>query len=107
MYLQINNKSYQVEEYNSFFKRLTGLMFKKKANNKIICFPKCNSIHTFFCFQNIDICMTDKNNKILYIYKNFEPWKIIFPKKNVYYTYEMPLGYANKLKINDTLKKTL
>ena len=39
-------------------------------------------------FQNIDVIMTDKTNKILYTYENIKPNRIILPKKNVYYTYE-------------------
>ncbi len=76
---------------NDFFKRLKGFMFNKKID-KILCFPKCNSIHTFFMFKNIDIVMTDKNNKVLYTFYNFKPWKIILPKKDVYYTYELPIN---------------
>ena len=40
-------------------------------------------------FQNIDVIMTDKRNHILYIYENIKPNHIIFPKKDVYYTYEL------------------
>ncbi len=80
-------------------------MFKRKKINYGICFPKCNCIHTFFMFQSIDVIMTDINHKILYIYPNFKPWKIILPKKNVYYTYELPLGSTSKFKINDIFKK--
>jgi len=48
-------------------------------------------------FKNIDIIMTNKNNKILYTYYNLKPWRIILPKKNVYYTYELPV---NTIKLN-------
>ena len=107
MKIIIDSKNYFMEEYNSFFQKLHGLMFKRKKLNYIVCFPKCNAIHTFFMFQNIDVCMTDKNNKILYVFHNLKPWRIIFPQKKAYYTYEMPIGCSNNLKINDTLKKTL
>ena len=86
----------------SFSSRLRGLMMKKEVDN-ILCFPKCNSIHTMFMLINIDVYMTDKNNKILYIYKNLKPGKVILPKKGVYYTYETPLNYYN-YKINDYIK---
>ena len=81
-------------------------MFKIKKINYGLCFPKCNSIHTFFMFQTIDIIMTDKNNKILHLYPNFKPNKIILPKKDVYYTYELPINYITNLKINDYFNKT-
>jgi len=86
----------------SFSSRLRGLMMKKSID-RILCFPKCNSIHTMFMLINIDVYMTDKNNKILYIYKNLKPWKIILPKTNVYYTYETPLNYYD-YKLNDYIK---
>lgn len=86
----------------SFFSRFFGLMFKRKVNY-ILCFPRCNSIHTMFMFINIDVHMTNKNNKILYIYKNIKPYKVILPKKNVYYTYESPVNYYN-YKVGDYIK---
>ena len=69
-------------------------MFTKKID-KCLCFPKCNSVHTFFMLKPIDIIMTDKNYKILYIFKNVKPYKIILPKKDVYYTFEIPINYFN------------
>ena len=82
----------------TFKERLFGNMFK---NNIIdMCFPNCNSIHTFFMKKPIDVYMTDKNKKILYIYKNFKPYKVILPKKNVYYTFETDVNNYN-FKIND------
>lgn len=81
---------------NNFLKRLKGFMFTTNID-KILCFPKCNSIHTFFMFKNIDIIMTDKNNKVLYTHYNMKPCRIILPKKNVYYTYELPV---NTIKLN-------
>lgn len=85
----------------TFYNRLIGFMFKIKKINYGLCFPKCNSIHTFFMFQTIDIIMTNKNNKILYLFPNLKPNRIIMPKKNVYYTYELPIDSIKKLKLND------
>lgn len=67
-------------------------MFKKNINY-ILVFPNCNAIHTFFMRQKIDIVMTDKNFKILYVFPKTKPFKIISPKKNVYYTFEIPINY--------------
>ena len=89
----------------NFKDRLIGFMFKRKKIDFGLCFPKCNSIHTFFMFQAIDVVMTDINHQIKYIYPKLKPWKIISPKRNVYYTYELPLGSANNLKINDLFKE--
>lgn len=104
MQLTINNKKINIITYDTFIPKLKGLMLKKDKIKNIYRFKKCNSIHTFFMKQNIDICITDKNNKILYLKENLEKNKIILPIKKGYYTYEMPLNTAKYLKINNKLK---
>lgn len=95
----------QIKEAKTFFQKLKGLMFQKNFNY-ILKF-KANGIHTFFMKTNIDVVLTDKNNKILYIYKNLKPNKIILPKKNVKYTYEMPVDYVKNLKIGQNFPKKI
>ena len=92
----------KIIEAKTFLQKLKGLMFKKEFN--YILKLKTNGIHTFFMKTNIDVILTDKNNKILFIYKNLKPNKIILPKKNVKYTYEMPVNFIHK-KIGDNLYK--
>lgn len=86
----------------NFKDRLIGNMFRKEIID--MCFPKCNSIHTFFMRKPIDVFMTDKGSKILYIYKNLKPWRVILPKKNVYYTYETKVDEYS-FKVNDIFKE--
>jgi len=94
-------KNIKVKVCNNFFNRFKGFMFTKNINYGL-CFPRCNSIHTIFMFKPIDVIMTDKDYKVLYIFKNVKPYRIILPKKNVYYTFEFPI---NKLdfKINEKI----
>lgn len=94
MYMEIKNEKISILYCNTFIKRLIGMSFKRKKQDYIYCFPKCNSIHTFFMFQNIDVIMTDKDNNILYTYENLKPNKVIPPKKNVYYTYEFSHNHS-------------
>ena len=82
---------YKVKKCVNFYDRLMGLMFKKEILFFYL-FPKCNSIHTFFMLNNIDVYMTDKDNNILYIYRNLKPNRIILPKKKVYNVYETKAG---------------
>ena len=89
-------KNMEVKVCNNFFNRFKGFMFTRNINYGL-CFPKCNSIHTMFMLKPIDVVMTDKDFKVLYIFKNVKPYRIILPKKNVYYTFEFP---ANKLEFN-------
>lgn len=97
-----NDKSIEIKYCNSLFNRFKGFMFKKNINY-CLCFPRCNSIHSIFMLEPIDVIMTDKNYNILYIYKNFKPYKIILPKKNVYYTFELPVNKF-EFKINEKIK---
>lgn len=102
MYIIKNNKKLEIKVCNNVFNRFLGFMLKKNITYGL-CFPKCNSIHTFFMLKPIDVIMTDKNYNILYIYKNFKQNKIILPKKHVYYTFELPINKF-KLDINEKLK---
>lgn len=95
--MKINNIN--VKMCKSFSSRFFGLMFKKNFDYGLI-FPKCNSIHTFFMRENIDVFMTDIDGNILYTYKNLKPNRIILPKKNVYYTLEFPSNKIDTNKIN-------
>lgn len=102
MYIIKNNSKLKVKICTNIFNRFLGFMFKKNINYAL-CFPKCNSIHTFFMFSNIDVVMTDKDYNIIHIFKNLKPNKIILPKKNVYYTFELPINKF-KFKINEKIK---
>lgn len=107
MFLMCGNSIIKLDECNSFRKRLIGFMFYKKKITIGKRFIKCNSIHTFFMMQKIDVIMTDKNNKILKIYGSLKPNRIILPKRKVYYTYELPLNTSKNYKIGNilTIKK--
>ena len=102
MYIEKDKKKIEIYVLKNIFKRFKGFMFKKNINYGL-CFPRCNSIHTFFMKENIDVYMTDKDNKVLYIYKNLKKNKIILPKRKVYYTYELPVNVID-FKINEKIR---
>lgn len=102
MKLIYDNKSIDLTECKSFNSRLMGFMFKKNIN-KALLFNKCNSIHTFFMKCNIDVIMCDKENNILYYYNNLGKNRVILPKRNVYKTFELPVGYFD-IKINKKIR---
>lgn len=104
MKLRYNNQEIDLVIYNSFFKRFMGIMFKKKKIDYALCFPRCNSIHTFFCKQNIDIIMTNKENKILYFRRNVKPNKVVIYRESSI-VYEMPCNYFDNLEINTFLER--
>ena len=92
MKIEYNSKFIELVDCKSFFSRLIGFMFKKKIDYAIL-FNKCNSIHTFFMKSNIDVIMCNKENKILYYYNNLCKNKIIWPRKNVFKTIELPVNF--------------
>lgn len=91
MKVLIDKKKYSLVDCISFSERFKGLMFVKNFDY-CMKFGKCNSIHTFFMSTNIDVVMTDKDDNVLFIFKNVKPWRVILPKKGVYNTYELPSG---------------
>ena len=46
-----------------------------------------------FMKENIDVIMCDKDNNILYYYKDLGKNKVILPKKNVRKVFETPSNY--------------
>jgi hypothetical protein len=71
---------FKIKICNSFKDRFMGFMFQKEKKEVGYLFKNCNSIHTFFCFFNLDIVLLDKNNKIISIKKGVKPWRIFFFK---------------------------
>ena len=102
MKLVYQGKEISLTECISFYSRLKGYMFTN-TNDKALLFDKCNSIHTFFMKTNIDVILCNKNNEILYYYKDFSPNHIILPKKNVTKVFELPVGYFN-IKLNERME---
>ena len=103
MKLIIDKKEIPLKKADTFFKKLKGFMFTKNIDHALV-FENCNGIHTFFMLNKIDVILTDKDNNILYLYPNLKKWRVLLPKKKVYYTYELPMNSINNLKINTKLK---
>lgn len=102
MKLIYRNKDIEITECKSFYSRLKGFMFNKNIKTALL-FNRCNSIHTFFMRENIDVIMCDKDNNILYYFNNLGKNKVILPKKNVCKTIEMPVNYFN-IKTNEKIR---
>ena len=101
MEIIINKREIYITKANTFFKKLVGLIGKK--NIKVgLFFPKTRSIHTFFMKENIDIIMINKENIVVYFYKNLSKNKIII-KKEAYHTIELPCNTIDNIKIGDKL----
>ena len=95
MHITIGKKKYNLIDCVDFYSRFKGLMFTKDFDY-CMRFSKCNSIHTFFMYTNIDVVMTDKDDNVLFIFKDVKPYRVILPKKGVYSVYELPSGSIKK-----------
>lgn len=102
MKIVYGDKSIKVIECRSFFSRLKGFMFKRNIDYALL-FNRCNSIHTFFMEENIDVIMCDKDNSIIYYFNNLSKNKIIWPKRKVYKTIELPVNYF-EIELNRKIK---
>lgn len=104
MYLKTNKQKYDIVLANSFYKRLTGLIGKKNIDYGIL-FPKCNSIHTYFMKENIDIVGLDENNEVIYKYENLDKNRVIKINYDTKKTsiLEMPANSTKKIKVGTIL----
>lgn len=93
MIVIIDNNEYHLKKCIKFKDRLIGNMFKYDIQN--LLFEKCNSIHTFFMKDKIDVIFLDKNNNILRTISNLKSWKIITCKK-AYKVIELPKNTLGK-----------
>lgn len=104
MYIKIKNKKVKLVEANTFWERLKGLKFVLGPLKYGVRFPKKKSSNTNFLFENIDVILTDKDEKILFLISNLGTERKIKRRKNVYNTYFVPVGTVNDLKLGEILK---
>ena len=103
MYLKINNKKIKIKELNTFKERFKSLKFKLAVIDYGVLIPNKKLASTYFFCQRVDICFTDKENKIVDLLENVKSEKryLRFKSHNIYY---LPLNTCKYLKVNETLK---
>ncbi len=102
MYLKIKNKKIEIKECIKFSDRFKSLKFVLEKIDYGLKFPNKKKASTYFFCQRIDICFTDKDDKILYLYENIKSEKRIIKlkAKNIYY---LPLDTCKNLKVGTKL----
>ncbi len=98
MRLVYGNKEIELTECNSFWSRFRGFMLVKNIDRALL-FRNCNSIHTFFMRDNIDVIMCDGDGNVLFFWRDFGRGRVILPKRGVKYTLETPKNFFD-IKIN-------
>jgi len=64
---------------DSFFERLSGLMFRKALSCNALVFKDCSAIHSFFCFVIFNALFIGKDGKILNHFTKISKNKILPP----------------------------
>lgn len=102
MHIKIENKKIEIKVLTKKIDRFKSLKFVLEPIKYGIKIPNKKIINTYYFCQRVDICITDKNNKIIKKYENFKSEKIRFILKshNIYY---LPLNSSKHLNINDIL----
>ncbi len=92
----------------SFKSRLLGLIGKKNIDYGMF-FKRCNSIHTFFMQEEIDVIGLNEKNEIIFIEQNVKPNKIIKIHRNIKKTsiLELPKNTSQQLHLGNQLQFTL
>ena len=105
MYIKVKNKYLEIKDCVKFKDRLKSLRFVLEPIDYGIRIPKKKKINTYFFFQNVDICVTDKNDNIIGIFENVvsERKKFMFKAYNIYY---LPLGTCKYLENQQQLIPT-
>ena len=93
----------------TFKERLTGLCGKEDMPQETAFWiPECPSIHTFFMKFPLDLIFTDKNLRVVSVFQDVSPYKIIFGGFRARHVFEMKAKKDNKtfllLKKGDGLK---
>ena len=108
--LQIDMVKIKVEKADTFFKRLIGLIGRKKIDSATgLLIAPCNSIHMLFMRFSIDAIFIDKEFRIKKIVRNLKTWIGFAVCLKAWGVIEMKAGEADRLKlaVNQTLKEEM
>lgn len=91
---------------DSFFRKLSGLMFRREFKSFDGMLFETSSIHTCFMRMPIDVLFLDKENNVSRIFEPLKPWRftnLIDTKTNK--VVELPPGkLSGKVKVGDKIR---
>jgi uncharacterized protein len=93
---------FSIKKADTFSTRLKGLMFRKKPlENEGLWISPCNSIHMCFMHFPIDAVFIDKQNNIVHLVENLQPWRMVMPVKGAHSVIELPAGTIQNLNLKN------
>lgn len=64
---------------DTFWRRFSGLMLRKSIESDMaLVFYNTGGIHTMFMRFSLDLIFADRNMKIVRIYRNILPWRMVW-----------------------------
>jgi uncharacterized membrane protein (UPF0127 family) len=97
----------RVDLANTFFKRLRGLMFRRRlAPAEALWLRPCNGVHTFWMLFAIDVIFLDRELRIVKLVENMRPFRVTKPHMAARSVLEVPARTISKvdLKVGDHLE---
>lgn len=80
---------------DSYWRRLKGLMLIKRINtSEGLLLTPCKSIHTMFMRFSIDVLYLDPTFKVIRVFREVKPWRVLPFGRNVKHVLEMAAGTA-------------
>lgn len=96
----INGTTIDVELADNFFKRLRGLMFRRRLPEGCgLLLAPCNSVHMLFMRFAIDVIYLDENFCIKKIARDVMPWIGMSFCFGAWGALELPSGEAQRLNL--------
>ncbi|MBR2873401.1 MAG: DUF192 domain-containing protein [Lentisphaeria bacterium] len=82
----------------SFWQRFMGLMGKRRFPGEYdaLLFEKCNSIHCFFMFMEIDVLFIDRKKRVVKSVSALKPWHLAWGGWKSAAVIELPAGTLEK-----------
>jgi uncharacterized membrane protein (UPF0127 family) len=91
----------EVKVAENFFTRSVGLLSRKYiSENEALIIKPCCSIHTFFMKFEIDVLFVGANGKVISLYENVKPWRILPIHLKSQYVIELCAGQIRAKSIN-------
>lgn len=92
--------SFSIKKADTFASRLRGLMFRREPlDQEGLWIIPCNSIHMCFMHFPIDAVFLDKQERIVHLVGNLQPWKFVSPVKGAHSVIELPAGTIKQMEM--------
>ena len=105
MKLKRKNQKIEIKVCDNFSSRFKSLKFYLEKLDFGLYFPKRKFANTYFFCQRVDLCFTDKEEKIKYLFQNVKSEKIIWKRKSKN-LYILPRNSTKDWEVGESLKIT-